>query len=159
MSVTLDTSHFERSPLNKKAPENMFDIVVTRETSHLERSPLNDIAPENKLFMSVTLETSHEPIGPCGPFSQRLKCILLVHASTALLTSARDCGLKPVAAAVVNGGACQFKLDEQTCQCDYRHIITLRDQTCRTLCLSLQCIKILARKEKQDQVMLGWSLH
>ena len=40
MLVTLDTSHSERSPSNKIAPENMLDIIFTLDTSHFERSPL-----------------------------------------------------------------------------------------------------------------------
>jgi len=44
MLVTLDTSHFERSPLNDFADWNMPSMVVTLDTSHLERSPLNDDA-------------------------------------------------------------------------------------------------------------------
>ena len=113
MSFTLDTSHFERSPSNAKAPENMLDIVVTRDTSHFERSPLNDVAPENKLFTSVTFDTFHEPIGPFGPSSQRLECILVVHASTAVLSSARARGVKTAAA--VDGWACHTSNETNRC--------------------------------------------
>ena len=58
MSFTLDTSHFDRSPLKASANENISDMVVTLDTSHLERSPLNDIAPLNIPGMVVTLDTS-----------------------------------------------------------------------------------------------------
>ena len=44
MSVTLDTSHLEMSPLNDVAEWNMKYIVVTMDTSHLEMSPLKDDA-------------------------------------------------------------------------------------------------------------------
>ena len=44
MFVTLDTSHFERSPLNDDAKENILRMLVTLDTSHSERSPLNDDA-------------------------------------------------------------------------------------------------------------------
>ena len=42
MSVTLDTSHLDMSPLNDVAERNMYAISVTLDTSHLEMSPLND---------------------------------------------------------------------------------------------------------------------
>ena len=59
ISVTLDTSHFERSTLNDFALTNMEDMVVTRDTSHLERSPLNAVALRNMPYISVTRDTSH----------------------------------------------------------------------------------------------------
>ena len=42
ISVTLDTSHMERSPLNDEAEANMAFMLVTSDTSHLEMSPLNN---------------------------------------------------------------------------------------------------------------------
>ena len=59
MSVTLDTSHLEMSPLNDDAEWNMVRMSVTLDTSHLEMSPLNDDAERNKLSMLATLDTSH----------------------------------------------------------------------------------------------------
>ena len=59
MSVTLDTSHFERSLLNEVAPLNIQDMSFTLDTSHLERSPLNETATLNIEDMSATLDTSH----------------------------------------------------------------------------------------------------
>ena len=44
MLVTLDTPHWDRSPLNTRACMNMLFMLVTLDTSHLERSPLNDAA-------------------------------------------------------------------------------------------------------------------
>ena len=44
MSVTIDTSHFEMSPLNDVAARNIPVISVTLDTSHVEMSPLNDFA-------------------------------------------------------------------------------------------------------------------
>ena len=44
ISVTLDTSHIEMSPLNDDAEVNMPSMLATLDTSHLERSPLNDDA-------------------------------------------------------------------------------------------------------------------
>ena len=49
MSVTLDTSHRERSPLNLFAPGTGLYF-----------------ASWNAQLISVTYETSHHPIGPCG---------------------------------------------------------------------------------------------
>ena len=95
MLVTLDTSHFERSPLNDVARENMLLISITLDTSHFERSPLNDFASVNNWEISVTVATSHSAIGPCGPLVQSLFEIHEVdfrHASTALLSSVLDCG-------------------------------------------------------------------
>ena len=42
MSVTLDTSHLEMSPLNDDAIRNISCMWVTLETSHLEMSPLKN---------------------------------------------------------------------------------------------------------------------
>ena len=44
MSVTLDTSHLDRSQLNDDAEANMKPMLVTLNTSHFERSLLNDDA-------------------------------------------------------------------------------------------------------------------
>ena len=41
MSVTLDTSHSEISPLNDEVEENMPSMSVTLDTSHLDMSLLN----------------------------------------------------------------------------------------------------------------------
>ena len=47
MVLTLDTSHFEMSPLNDVALANMVFMVLTLDTSHFEMSPLNiyDVSP------------------------------------------------------------------------------------------------------------------
>ena len=42
--LTLDTSHFDRSPLNDVALKNITPMSLTLDTSHLDRSPLNDVA-------------------------------------------------------------------------------------------------------------------
>ena len=100
ISVTLDTSHLERSPLNDDAPVNMPFMLVTLDTSHLEMSPLKDDAAEtshvsNKLFMSVTAETSQDPIGPCGPLEQSVGDSWR-HSLMVALSSALDFGGHPV---------------------------------------------------------------
>ena len=59
MFVTLDTPHFEISPLNDVAETNMLDISLTLDTSHFDISPSNDVDPENIKAISVTLDTSH----------------------------------------------------------------------------------------------------
>ena len=64
MSVTLDTSQFEMSPLNENAAKNMPSMSVTLDTSHLEMSPLNDDAAVNMLAMFVILDTSHFEMSP-----------------------------------------------------------------------------------------------
>ena len=38
MTVTEDTSHFDRSRLNDKASENIYPMLVTDDTSHFDRS-------------------------------------------------------------------------------------------------------------------------
>ena len=70
MSFTLDTSHFERSPLNASASLNIPYMAVACDTSHFEMSPLKDVESANMLDMSVMEETSHSSIGPCGPLGQ-----------------------------------------------------------------------------------------
>ena len=61
----VDVLHTPQSACaNNDAPENMSTISVTLDTSHLEMSPLNDDAEENMAHMLVTLETSHSEISP-----------------------------------------------------------------------------------------------
>ena len=64
ISVTLDTSHLEMSPLNDDAEANMPSMLVTLATSHLEMSPLNNDAEANMPAMVVTLDTSHLEMSP-----------------------------------------------------------------------------------------------
>ena len=47
MSVTLETSHFDMSPLNKVADDNMLLVSVTLDTSQFEMALLKDVADEN----------------------------------------------------------------------------------------------------------------
>ena len=74
-------------------------MSVTLDTSHLQMSPLNNPAWANMRLMSVTLDTSHSPIGPCGNLEQSSSGKLYIpsgdnfrHATTALLRAALDCG-------------------------------------------------------------------
>ena len=92
MSVTRDTSHLERSPLNHVARMNMRDMLVTRDTSQFRMSPLKEFALVNKSVMSVMLDTSHSPIGPCGLLEQSPSGDISRHALTAPLISVLDCG-------------------------------------------------------------------
>ena len=64
MSVTADTSHFDRSWLNSDALENMDLMSVTADTPHFDRSWLKVDASENMNLMSVMADTSQSPIGP-----------------------------------------------------------------------------------------------
>ena len=64
----------------------------TLDMSHFERSPLNNVASRNISLISVTRDTSHSPIGPCGPLEQSPCGHILMCASTAVLSSALDCG-------------------------------------------------------------------
>ena len=63
MSVTLETSHVDTSPLNGVS-ENMSDMSVTLGTSHFERSQLNNDACMIMPAMLVTLDTSHSERSP-----------------------------------------------------------------------------------------------
>ena len=89
MVFTFDTSHFEMSPLNKAAFENMECMFTILDTSHFEISLSKEFALENTLCMSVTLDTFQFPIGPLeqSPFGDTA-----MHASTALCSSFRDRG-------------------------------------------------------------------
>ena len=89
MSVTADTSHFDRSWLKVDARENMNAMSVTAETSHFDRSALKADAYANMDAMLVTVDTSQSPIGPCGPSAQFPIGDVLIH----LLTAARSCSL------------------------------------------------------------------
>ena len=88
----LDTSHFERSPLNDRAFRNIPDMSFTFETSHFESSLLNDISLENMRLVSVTRDTSHAPISPRGPLEQPPFGNRLRHTLTAPLISTLDRG-------------------------------------------------------------------
>ena len=50
--------------LNDTAPKNMPPISLTVDTSHLEMSPLNDTAPQNMLPVLRTLDTSQFEMSP-----------------------------------------------------------------------------------------------
>ena len=63
MSVTADTSHFDRCWLKEEASENILPIFVTADTSHFERSWLKAEAAKNMALMLVTADTSQSPIG------------------------------------------------------------------------------------------------
>ena len=101
MSFTLDTSHFDRSPLNDVAPRNISRMSFTLDTSHLERSLSNNFALANMRLISVTRDTSHVPIGPCGPAKHLPLGDCLRHVTTALLSCTLDMGEN---AAVGSGG-------------------------------------------------------
>ena len=58
ISVTLDTSHFERLLLNAAAPWNVPCMFFTRDTSHFESSLSNGSASESMWLILVTLDTS-----------------------------------------------------------------------------------------------------
>ena len=64
MSVTLDTSHCDRSRLNDFAERNILLMSFTLDTSHFERSPVNNVASQNILVIRVTLDTSHCEMSP-----------------------------------------------------------------------------------------------
>ena len=101
MPVTLDTSHFDRSPLKDDASVNMRCILVTLDTSHFERSPSNLLALgtgipfelANKLSMSLTAETSQDPIGWCGPLEQSMD--IFRHSLMAAWSSLLDLRVNP----------------------------------------------------------------
>ena len=57
--VTLDTSHFERSPLNAAAWENMKPISVTLDTSHLESDLFSTALTQVILCQKGTALFSH----------------------------------------------------------------------------------------------------
>ena len=92
MPVTLDTSHFEMSPLKVAAFWNMKFVSVALDTSHFEMSALNPLEFKNIPLMSVTRDTSHSPMGPCGPVEQSPFEDSLKHSSTALWSSVVVCG-------------------------------------------------------------------
>ena len=76
MSVTLDTSHFDMSPLN------VFELV----TGFCFESKSNQL-------MSVTAETCHDLVGPCGPLEQSLDSFR--HSTMAAWSSAFEFGAHP----------------------------------------------------------------
>ena len=69
-------------------------MVLTFDTSHLEMSPLNALALENMNIVLVMRDTSHSAIGPCTSWEQSPPGDSLMHASTAVWSSFRDCGEK-----------------------------------------------------------------
>ena len=92
MVITLDTSHFERSRLNDFAEKNILPMSFTLDTSHFERSPLNDVVYEKTRPMSATPDTSHSPMAPFELVEQSPLGDSLRHASTTLLSWTLDCG-------------------------------------------------------------------
>ena len=98
MSVTLEVTHFERSPLNAVANKNISFIFVTWVTFQLEISWLNEGASLNMSFMLVTLEVSHSPMIPFvfvpANVGQVPPGVSNKHLSTAILSSAPSFGVK-----------------------------------------------------------------
>ena len=84
MSVTLDTPHFERSPLN--------------DDKSMDKSLIS-----NKLPMSVTTDTFQDPIGPCGPLEQSLDSFR--DSTMAALSSDSNFGVHPVVRYCYSGHA------------------------------------------------------
>ena len=84
-------------------------MSVVLDTSHLEMSPLNDDAAgmtraSNNLFISVTdSETSHDPIRPCGPLEQSE--FSFRHSRMAAWSSHLDSGAHSVVGYCVSGDA------------------------------------------------------
>ena len=68
-------------------------MSVTADTSHFDRSWLKADARKNMSSISVTADTSQSPIGPCGPSEQSPIGEYLMHLFTASLNSSLDCGL------------------------------------------------------------------
>ena len=48
----------------------MKDMSLTADTSQFDRSWLNNRVPANRWLMLVTADTSHDPIGPCQSLEQ-----------------------------------------------------------------------------------------
>ena len=99
MSITLETSHLEISPLNDDAEANMASMLVALDTFHVDMLPLNLFAPItksplNNWYISITAETSQDPIGPCGPLEQSLDSCR--HPLMAAWSSALDFAAHPV---------------------------------------------------------------
>ena len=78
MSVTEDTSHFDTSPSkpSPNQPENIACILVTAETSHADRFAWINFAFSNIELISVTAETSHTATPP--PLNPELENIALI---------------------------------------------------------------------------------
>ena len=70
----------------------MSNMSFTLDTSHFEMSPLNNNAFENIRSMEVTRDTSHAPIGPYGPVEQSPSDENARHSFTAFLRPSFDCG-------------------------------------------------------------------
>merc|ERR1719201_1453892 len=77
MSVTLDTSHLEMSPLNDDALKNISPMLVTLDTSQLEMSPSKDDAGLNIRNISVTLDTSQLDMSPLNSLALLMRFIFL----------------------------------------------------------------------------------
>ena len=92
VSATLDTSHFDMSPLNSLAERNIPDMSFTLDTSHFETSPINTAVSEKRRAMFLMLDTSHSPIGTCEPLGHSHFGDKFRHVSTAFLSSGLDCG-------------------------------------------------------------------
>ena len=116
MSFTLDTSHFDRSPLKDVAPRNIPRMLLTLDTSHFEMSLSKSLARANMRLMSVTRDTSHAPICPCRPVKHLPFGDILRHTSTALLSCTLDRGEN---ARVGASGSCKYlKRLTKACQCE-----------------------------------------
>ena len=108
ISFALETSQFEMSPLKDVATRNIADISFALDTSHFERSPLNNLAKAKVRLMAVSFDTSHSPIADVdehSPLGDSLR-----HAAIAFLSSTSDCGEN----AAVGWGGESVRLSEIT---------------------------------------------
>ena len=108
MSMTLETSHFEMSPVNTVVPKNILCMSVTREMSHFEMSPSNTFVRENIRAMAVTLDTSQFEMSPLNCVApQKVADMSFTldtshfegnfrQSSTALSSCVIDCGENPL---------------------------------------------------------------
>ena len=67
-------------------------MSFTLDTFHFEISFWNDVARMKMSLMSVILDTSHSPIDPCAPLEQFNSREYCRQVTTALFSSALDCG-------------------------------------------------------------------
>ena len=90
MSVTLETSHLEMSPLNSRV------------------DPPKDLVFSNNPCISVRVETFQDPIGPCGPLEQSVESFR--HFTIVACSSALEFGVHSAVEYYHKGCAVRFKM-------------------------------------------------
>ena len=119
----------------------------TLDTSHFDRSPLNKFLPANIRIMSNTRDTSQSAIAPFGPLEQSPFGDNWRHVSTALSSVNLDCGEN----AEVGGRAVALSSNIWTCAVKVYNVLGRVCAKAKSgMCISTRTITRIRRHEDKE---------